>query len=334
MNGKTIDYLGIHTAIGYLGPEEWKEIPYLKENEGGLPPLVIAVGDARRVERAGEVLALQDKVALHEYGRRLLGRTGRGRVHMLIGTFRHRDEDLPIVVVETQMGMPATEIILREVLAHCRMRYTFGDNAIETDGLYIVRAGTAGGINEEGAQVDLIEAGDVVNAIFSIGWSGALIESMAGLDYFSPDVKDAFRDKWEAAGFTFTDDGRFPMLRHAPDVVEAIDGAAHELGVKVFRGGNFSKDSLYAEIEARAFVDLRDMYGVMSTEMEQMVLAGLTSSLADHGVALKTGLISGVLGVLNEDSFPTDAEHREKAERVEASVLEVAACALWRIVHG
>ena len=58
MSGKTIAYLGRHTAIGYLGPAEWKEIPCLKENEGGLPPLVIAVGDARRVERAGEVLGL------------------------------------------------------------------------------------------------------------------------------------------------------------------------------------------------------------------------------------------------------------------------------------
>ncbi|MGD0423024.1 MAG: hypothetical protein ABSA92_06155 [Candidatus Bathyarchaeia archaeon] len=44
-------FLGRHTALSLIKqkPDVWRRIPYVKENDGHAPPLVLAVGDRRRV---------------------------------------------------------------------------------------------------------------------------------------------------------------------------------------------------------------------------------------------------------------------------------------------
>lgn len=51
LDGETQDFLGRHTALSLLNqkPRVWHRIPYLKDNEGRAPPIVLAVGDRRRV---------------------------------------------------------------------------------------------------------------------------------------------------------------------------------------------------------------------------------------------------------------------------------------------
>lgn len=328
-----LDYLGKHTSISHFKKAEWNTIPYLKDNNGLLPPLIIAVGDARRAARAVHVLGLKDVVPLHEHGERLLGLVGRGRVDILIGRFGLNGKSAPILIVETQMGMSAKEIIIREVLAHCSPEYKFAGAKIDAGGVYIIRAGTAGGINMPDGSGAKIKIGDIVNASFSIGWSGALIESMAGLDFFSDEVKIKFKKRWEELGLSWTPDGRFPLAFCSKDVVDAINKVAHDLGVEILTGGNFSKDSLYAEIDHDQFIGLRKNYNVMSTEMEQMALLKACAEFKEKKVSVKSGLVSGIIGVLPE-SFAEGKEIEEKMKRVEEDTLKVAAHALWHIVYG
>lgn len=328
-----LEYLGRHTTISHLKKPEWQNIPYLKDNDGALPPLIIAVGDARRAARAVSVLKLQNVIPLHEHGERLLGLVGRGRVDMLIGSFELNKKAVPLLIVETQMGMPATEIILREVLAHSSPEYKFDGAGIDAGGIYVIRAGTAGGINMPDGSGNKIELGDIVNASFSIGWSGALIESMAGLELFSDEVGRKFKKRWENLGLSWTDDGRFPLAQCSKNVVDAINKAGQDLGARMVTGGNFSKDSLYAEIDVDQFVELRKRYNVMSTEMEQTALLKLCAEFREKKLNVNGGLVSGIIGVL-PDSFADGKEIEEKMKRVEEDTLKVAAHALWHIVYS
>ena len=334
MKKETPGYLGLHTTIGYLTASEWGFIPYLKDNGGALPPLVIAVGDARRAARAKEILGLKDTVALHEKGEELIGLQGRGRNDIYIGKYSHNNRSVPIVIVETQMGMPATEIIMREVLAHCSLRYNMGEDLgkIDSDAIYVIRVGTAGGINDPD-KGDKIKVGDIVNATFNIGWSGTLIESMSGLDYSSDKILAAFKKKWMESGGSFTKDNRFPQASCSADLVGSIDWAAKELGIKSVQGGNFSKDSLYAELDDNAFIELRKKYNIMSTEMEQMAIHKVAADFKDLEILVKTGLVSGIVGVLPGESFSTNLSLKETQEKTEEYSLKVAACALWKSIY-
>ncbi len=326
----SIDYMGKHTTISYLTEKEWSQIPYLKENDGALPPFVIAVGDSRRAEKACKILNLKCVVHLHREGERLLGISGRGRIDLIIGQFTHKDKSIPILLVETQMGMPATEINLREVVAHCSPDYHFSHNRIQTDGIDLIRVGTAGGIN--GRTGESLVVGDIVNGTFSIGWAGTLIESLADLDYGSGKTIENFRGEWKDRGGHFTPDNKYPAAESSHRIIEAINSAATEIGVRSLKGGNFSKDSLYAEIDEEAFTELRDKYGVMSTEMEQMAIAKLSTDFAQIGIELHAGLVSGIIGLIPGGSFAEEKDH-DKIKRVEEDSLKVAATALWNLAQ-
>ena len=320
-----MSYLGKHTAIAHVTPEIWSQIPYLKDNNGALPPFVLAVGDARRLQIACETLPLKNIVSLHSEVEKLVGLKGRGRVDLILATYEHEHKSVPLLLVETQMGMPATEINLREVLAHCSQEYQIGDQKLKTNGLFIIRAGTAGGINTIDDTQPKLVVGDLINAQFSIGWSGALIESLAGLNFASPEVLFNFQKNWKKAGHSFTNDNKYPLGKSSDSVVTAISGSAKELNLRCFEGGNFSKDSLYAEMNDEAFIKLRKRYNVMSTEMEQIIVCKLMSDFALHNIILKTGMVSGVIGTIPGASFA------KEYDEVEKNVLRVAARALWKL---
>ena len=329
-----IDYLGRHTTIAYLEPEQWKEIPYLKENGGCLPPYIMALGDARRVRRAVSELELENPLLLHEAGEKALGPVGRGRVDIVIGIYRHQGRPIPLAIVETQMGMSPTQIIIREVLSHTALSYSFDGGSVSSGKIYVVRAGSAGGINLSEGAAEGSEVGDVVNAVFSTGFSGALIQAAAGIDLYDPETRELFGRVWKEWGHGFTPDRKYPKADSDPEVVTAIKEAARDLGVRCHDGGNFSKDSLYAESRDDVFLALRERYGIMSTEMEHLGLAALAGECGTRSLPVATGLVSGVIGVMPGESFDLSPESRERAEGVEGDVLRIAARALWRIDGG
>ena len=328
-----LDYLGRHTTIGYLGPEQWREIPYLRDNGGCLPPYILALGDARRVRRAITELDLEEPLLLHEAGEAALGPVGRGRVDIVIGVYRHEGRAIPLVIVETQMGMSPTQIIMREVLAHTVTTYRVQGETVGSGKINLIRAGSAGGINfvspPEG--VTPIEVGDVVNATFSAGYSGAVIQSIAGIDLYAPQTWKQYQEVWKAWGLSFTRDGGYPMAESDPAIIAAIRAAADELGVRCHEGGNFSKDSLYAETRDDVFLALRQKYDIMSTEMEHLGLAALAGECRTKSLTVGTGLVSGVIGTMPGASFDVSPEAKGRAEQVEGDVLRVAALALWRL---
>jgi len=116
--------LGHHTALSLLSlkPNVWRRIPYLRENDGHAPPIVLAVGDRRRVYAIARRLrnpVLLPEIAAKMSNPRLLSKhlpstSEFGRVAMAIGT----GASTPVLVVETQIGSPATEIVMSEILSN------------------------------------------------------------------------------------------------------------------------------------------------------------------------------------------------------------------------
>jgi uridine phosphorylase len=289
MHTPSISYVGHHTAASCLTETERAGLPYLSENFGGLPPLVIAVGDRRRVSVAVEEIGLEQPVYLHGLveGRRI------GRVDMAIGAYRWEEGQCPILVVETQMGMAASEIVLREILTYCRTLYHWNGQTLHTNGITVIRVGTAAGINAPG--LPPVQVGDIVCCTRGLGWSGTLLQSFAPC---------------------------------SPSTIVAIHTAASDLEIPIRKGGNFSKDSLYSEFDTAAFIQLRKDYGVLTSEMEQMAILGLSGLYSKAGQVLHAGLISSIVGLIPGASFQDGPEDAQTNVQSMGNSLRIAARAL------
>ena len=313
---ETNHFLGRHTALSLLKqrPNLWRRIPYLRENNGRAPPVVLAVGDRRRVYAIAS--RLLNAVLLPEVAWKLtnprsrskhLPSTAFGRVAMAIGIA----SSIPVLIVETQMGSPATQIILNEVLSNqlTSNEYTIGREKINLPHKIIIRIGTAGGINCE--SLPPIRVGDVVSATHSVGATGAIIQTLSRLDFWNPEVYQSFRSQWARLGtdFTITHDGH-PRVECSRDVVEAIDAAGARLMKNAFlRGGNVTKDSLYAELSNDIFLDLCRTENCRTTEME---LSAIAVAAREHQASF--GMVSAIVGVLPGSSFAQNQKMRTVAE--------------------
>jgi uridine phosphorylase len=300
-------------------------MPYLRENDGHAPPIVLAVGDRRRVYAIAR--RLQNTVFLPEAAAKLANRplpsehtpsTDFGRVAMVIGTVA----SIPVLVVETQMGSPATQIVLNEVLSNqlTSNEYRIGRETINLPHKIVIRIGTAGGINC--GTGPLIRVGDVVNATHSVGATGAIIQALSRLDFWHPEVYKKFSSRWSRLGSDFTiTHGGHPRVECTRNVVEAIDAAGTRLDKKVYgRGGNVTKDSLYAELSSNIFLDLCRTENCRTTEME---LSAIAVTARQHQASF--GMVSAIVGVLPGSSFA----QKEKMRRVaEERALRVALDAL------
>lgn len=328
-------YLGRHSTLSCLidQPRVWKRIPYLRENEGRAPPLVLAVGDRRRVYTIAR--RLKKAVLLSETAARLSGQRASeddlrsapefGRVAMAIGLV---SSSVPVLVVETQMGAPATQIIMNEVLSDklTSTSYRAGKYRTDLPHKIVIRVGTAGGINCDGKPT--IKVGDIVNATHSIGATGAVIQSLLRLDFWSPDAAQEFRTQWMSLGsdFTITDEGH-PRVDCSEDVVEALDVAGQRVARSAYhKGGNVTKDSLYAELSQDMFLDLCRTQNCRSTEMELSAVA-----VSAHEKNAHFGMVSAIVGLLPGASF-TDSE-RAKAIAEQRS-LRVALEAVKNLASG
>jgi uridine phosphorylase len=298
-------------------PRVWKRIPYLRENEGRAPPLVLAVGDRRRVYSIAR--KLKKPVFLPETAARLSGRRASekdlrsasefGRVAMAIGLV---SSSVPVLVVETQMGAPAAQIIMNEVLSDqlTSTIYRVDKSKIELPCKIVIRVGTAGGINCDGKPA--IEVGDIVNATHSIGATGAVMQSLLRLDFWSSGAIEEFRKRWTHLGsdFTITVEGH-PRVECSHDVVEALDDAGKRLATDAYhRGGNVTKDSLYAELSDEVFLELCYAHNCRSTEMELSAIAVSARNNNAH-----FGMVSAIVGVLPGASFAESEKAKTIAEQ-------------------
>jgi uridine phosphorylase len=228
-------FLGRHTCLPWIfDGQRHREVPLLAELDAA-PGYLVVVGDRRRVAR---VLArLDDPLDLSSYCRQHLGELAAGRVDIGIG----RTGDAPVMVVETQMGGSATEIIVREAL----------DEAFHPDGARaVIRVGSCGTIGETGAIPDLAIAG------FATGWSAAIEQWQRGV-LAPPAEHDPSQQT------------RPPVVPCTATVVQALEAGARDVAsaVTAKTGGIFSKDSLYSEQDDR-FAEILAELDCIATEME------------------------------------------------------------------
>lgn len=247
-----VQYLGRHTCLSYLfaaGPPA--DPPLLRE---GLPPWILATGDRRRVDRIRA--RLEDPLDLRAFARERLGELAGARVDVALGTYR----GLPVLAVETQMGGPATEIILREVL----------DPSFHPGGgaRAVIRVGTCGTVHP-----DPDETPPLAIAEFAAGYSAAIEQARRGvLAPPAPRSTEALPpgDSSQAP----------PRLPCSPAVTAALAAAVGDVapGTSFLTGGCFSKDSLYAEQDRRFAAILGDL-GCVATEMELATIGPVAASL-------------------------------------------------------
>lgn len=320
MSGGSVNssYLGRHTTLSYVikQREVWRRIPYLKENEGRAPPVVLAVGDRRRVHAIASIL--RKSVLLPETAAKLSGpyvsekalRTAPefGRVAMAIGLV----SSVPVLVVETQMGASASQIIMNEVLSDelTSTDYRAGKARVSLPHKVVIRVGTAGGINCDG--MPPVNVGDLVGATHSIGATGATMQSLHRLDFWRPGAAEEFRDRWKSIGpnFTVTADGD-PRVECSTDVVEALDMAGQRFAKAAYhKGGNLTKDSLYAELYPDLFLRLCLTQNCRSTEMEFSAIA-----VAAHQHDAQFGMVSAIVGVLPGTAFTESETIKAAAEQ-------------------
>lgn len=317
--------LGIHTSMGYLHEfRKWKDIPYLRENDGMLPPFMIAVGSRTRVMRAGKALGLRYPVVIDD---EVMGRHGLsmyGRTSFLVGVLETEGLAFPITVAETQMGCPATQIILRELMYFSRAEgYDFFGESIRSPGMQVIRAGTSAGVNSFDSGKMQVEIGDMLIGTESFGSIGALIQSNVRMLGFMGLPRPMDLD--EVPGLSLSEDKVHMKTSCSWALVKNLEGAAEELGFETKTGANFTKDSLYAEMSEETFAALRDKYGIISTEMEQLVIDMLAADFRTAGIQADTGLILAAIGAIPGKSFPETAEEQKKASDAEENILRIAA---------
>lgn len=210
--------LGEHTTISLLQREErYKEIRYLRENGGRVPPQILCVGDRRRVWSTMNLLEkpiLIDKVAAGKFGASFAGRVAVG-----VGIRTYRGEKIPITVVETQMGCSAQDINVWEMMASASPNYTVGRDDREYAKISVLRAGTCGGIIEKPTDMKI---GDIVIATKSIADGATSRQRLGIISPFEEGALEKFREKWIELGGTFTQDDVFPQIDASEEINTAI----------------------------------------------------------------------------------------------------------------
>jgi len=96
--------------------------------------------------------------------------------------------------------------------------------------------------------------------------------------------------------------------------------------------GNFSKDSLYAEANEKSFTDLRDSFGVGTSEMELATIARVAAQSKQHNHPISIGQLTLVVGTIPGLSFVHD-KPRESASMNFAVQLVLESLHLISIEH-
>lgn len=325
-----IEYLGKHTVVSYLNESgAWKDVPYLRDNNGHLPGLLIAVGDRRRVKLAEKFL--ENTIFLDEYAKKF-DESFEGRVKIAIGTLKRNKKNVAICIAETQMGTSAAQIILREIAAHMSLRYVIGNESVELKNLYAIRVGSCGGIND--GSFPNIKTGDIVSCTYSLGDINAIAQSLGCLNRNDSNAKK-MKAQWKNYGEDFkiieNKDEFYFLGECSKEIREKIKKISKEKGVEIFEGGNFTKDSLYAEVDEKTFEEKRKKYSAITTEMEMLALHEIRGLLKRKRINLEVGGLLCVVGTIPGGSFSSDEEENKKIKNSEAKCLEIAMNALAEI---
>ncbi len=332
--------LGAHTSLGCLHEmKRWKDISFLRENEGMLPPFIICVGDRRRVLSAPTVLNFKNYAFIDQEAAKI-SPAAFGRVAMLVGNVNARGFNFPLAVIESQMGCPAAQINMREALYYTdNDRYQVGELGVHSDGIYVIRAGTCAGVNSHRKSEYRMKIGDIAIADKNYGSVGALIESILGtlsLEGFDArkKIEEAGKDVLLEPRLAVSYDSAYLKNKCSSRIILQLLGLSNELGILAIQGANFTKDSLYAEMDENRFAELRDTYGIISSEMEQMAISALAAEFTIAGVPAYSALVSAVIGAIPGKSFPETEEERKAAKKAEENTMVLACSALGEIARG
>jgi purine-nucleoside phosphorylase len=182
-------------------------------------------------------------------------------------------------------------------------------------------------VNSFDPDKEMVEIGDILIGTQSFGSIGTLVQSNLGILGFT-----GINISEEAAGLlekiktlSLSHDKAHLETSCSWALVRNLEGAADDLGLKTRTGANFTKDSLYAEMSEETFAELRDKYGVISTEMEQLAIDMLASDFRAAGIHADTGLILAAIGAIPGKSFPETKEEKQAASDAEGNILKIAA---------
>ena len=320
-----------HSVMGILHTlGRWHEIPHLKDNDGMLPPNLIVCGSRNRVWGAIDTLSLRDAVLIDEAGGRLVGKKALGRVALAVGIFDREGLPVPIAIGEHGMGCPSAEILVKEYLFYARSDgYRVGSTFVKSDGVIrVVRDGTAGGINGAESEAPIIGIGDIAIATDNYGSIGAIVQSVFGLlDFVGVPIKGRVE---ALAGrlvnlIGLSKDNKHFHTTCSPELVAALCATATRLGIEVKKGPNFTKDSLYVELAESIFILLRRKYGMISTEMEQLVIDTIAGEFTCAGIPVQSALVSAIIGAVPGTSFPRTSDEWAAAHGAEERSLVLVA---------
>ena len=137
------------------------------------------------------------------------------------------------------------------------------------------------------------------------------MQSLLRLDFWHPEAYDEFRSKWTSLSPDFTiTTGNHPRVECSHDVVDAVDLAGPRRAKGAYqKGGNITKDSLYAERSTDIFLRLCETENCRTTEMELSAIA-----VAAHVHEASFGMVSAVVGVLPASSFVEDEKMKRMTE--------------------
>jgi len=318
---------------------KWRELPYLRDNEGMLPPCMIAVGDRRRVASGAKLL--REPVLLHEALEKVVGTHGRGRVDVAVGIFEHEGKPLPVTLLETGVGCSAQELYgLEGLLLSRHDGYLLDGIKLPATEIVILRVGMCRGIiigeGDHQKEPPFIRPGDMIITECSLD-DGLVARQRLGLGS-SMDISTMrrFWDAWTTGlGLRVSEDNRWPVLDSTPAVVTALMKSCSALGLERHLGSNLSKASINLEQHAEELVRLRKKHNVLSTEMDHFCLALLAHELTRQGIATSNGLVSCVAGTVPGTSHPEQGSLEENALlRKETGMMHAALLALWEIFYG
>jgi len=264
---------------------------------------------------------------------------GVGRVNVAIGMYVRERKPLPLVVLETQMGMSAQDITAWEALIYSdETGYTLNGNRIPANCINVIRAGTCGGIimSEDGKQVEepFINIGDMVVANASIA-DGAVARQRMGCWSSSDEAEmKLFKEMWKKEGLGFTMDGKWPILHSSRSIVHSLAWSCAKQALKAHFGTNVSKESLHMEGDEKRLKMLRSLYLAFCSEMEHFGLAYMAHLLNKSGIPVQHGMISTVVGTVPGGSFAEKGSEEEKLANANIQkMLEAAMLALWKLTY-
>jgi len=271
-----------------------------------VPPYLICCGDRRRVKRIASYLDKHSATHLDS----LMESYGEdpGRISIVVGTYK----GTPVTIFEHQMGCAACEILCREML-HPEVStraFTMPDGMMyKADAKYIIRVGSAGGINgfdtKEEEKIDLC---DVVVSNSIVGIDGTTTQSLTGnmnAAGLSDNDQKTVRTSLKDLGYSVDEDMPVYLLNKglSQNLKAGISQHMDDQGSNVVVHASVSKDSLYAETNEDDFMVLRDKYDVASTEMELSNINYVARMYTRNGEPVHAGMCCVVVGVIPGSSF-------------------------------